>query len=59
MEFAAEVRKYSRDGKVLTLVESCRGKKQNHWFNLFFLSQEQFRVLVLTGKWLYVIDEVS
>lgn len=36
MEFAAEVRKYSRDGKVLTLVESCRGKKQNHWFNLFF-----------------------
>ena len=36
MEFAAEVKKYSRDGKVMTLVESCRGKKQDQWFNLLF-----------------------
>jgi len=36
VEFAAEVRKYSRDGKVLTLVKSCRGNNQDQWFNPFF-----------------------
>ena len=38
VEFAAEVRKYSRDGKVLTLVESFRVKKINISALTFFFS---------------------